>query len=173
MAGKSNEDDDRAAEIRRIVDEAPPLTEEQRTELRWIFASAPPRDAVAPSRKSAERAPQANPPASLEGDEMLVWLKAALAKADQDADSMTLIAARLVGERRLFLQREGERANRTRAAYRRLIREHENAVRASKRGFDPLDDERHKVRAEALLSALYTVAETLDDFPGYLEEWRP
>lgn len=172
MAGKSNEDDDRAAEIRRIVDEAPPLTEEQRTQLRWIFASAP-RDAVAPSRKSAERAPQAEPQASMEGDEMLVWLKAALDAADQDADSMALIAARLVGERRLFLQREGERANRTRAACRRLICEHENAVRASKRGFDPLDDERYKVRAEALLSALYTVAETYDDFPGYLEEWRP
>lgn len=104
---------------------------------------------------------------------MVSWLKGALDAADRDADSMTLIAARLVGERRLFLQREGVRANRTRAAYRRLIREHENAVRLAGLGFDPLADEREKIRAEALLSALYTVAETLDDFPGYLEQWRP
>jgi hypothetical protein len=106
-------------------------------------------------------------------DAMLAWLKTTLAAADKDADSMALIAATLIGDRRLFLQREGERANRTRDAHRRLIREHENAVRLSGLGFDPLADEREKIRAEALLSALYTVAETYDDFPGYLEDWRP
>ncbi|WP_157253170.1 hypothetical protein [Nonomuraea typhae] len=104
---------------------------------------------------------------------MVDWFKAALDAADKDADSMALLAASLMGDQRLFLQREGDRANRTRWMHRRLIREYENAAYLANLGFDHAADPRHKIRAEALLGALSTIAATYDDYPGYREEWRP